>query len=366
MRLDLSPSVVHYHLQKLIREGKITRVSRGIYTLNSQNSHQLFLGNCETRICKILRVVVRETLIGNPNITNKLIEEQTGVHKSDVSKLLKELEEMELVERKNMGLFVHNWATPHAIKLFQTSIADPLAGTNYFEKLSNNSEEMKLQFRPHYMRFKTEILKGTPSPEWKEVKIRGQIQKWCYDYECKVQITPSNAIIYVPSFVTDNPYFSFFEAYRKADLIMKCLERDHGYRFGKVEMIAAHNAIINDPLALISEFDGVIDDPEKRLRLDKSQGFPELEAIDYRFCEEDIIKILDRIYLPVIKDEYNPWKIIKKIQKIEINLAENINKHLEVMEIIREEGKALIAVTEKLVEVGETLKAAVEDLKKQR
>jgi len=101
-------------------------------------------------------------------------------------------------------------------------------------------------------------------------------------------------------------------------------------------MIAAHNAIINDPLALLAEFEGVIQDKDKRLQLDRSCGFKELEAIQTHICEEDVIKILNLIYNPVIKGEYNPWELLKGIQKTQSMFDQNMKDHLRLVSALKE------------------------------
>jgi len=103
-------------------------------------------------------------------------------------------------------------------------------------------------------------------------------------------------------------------------------------------MIAAPNATVNDPLALLAELEGVIQDKDKQLQLDRSCRFKELEAIQTHICEEGVIKILNQIYNPVIKGEYNPWGLLKGIQKTQLMFDQNLKDHLKLVSALRESG----------------------------
>jgi len=322
---SVNPSTAHYHLSKLIRSGQVERSSYGTYILvdstsnlceqdlktfeeSGHTSSQRF-ELLKTSEGKLLRIIVEETLNGNPNITNKLLSNILGLSKSYVNRVCVKLEEKGLIKRKNLGMFIHNEATIHAVKLFTTPSALHAVEVTPCEQDLKSSKT--LEVRPNNIRFKVQVLEGNPAPHWKEVPMRSWIARWCHDYECPVQFTPSHAVIYIPAFNTENLFFSFYEAYKRAKAVLLALEHDHNYKFGRIEMIAAHNAIINDPLALLAEFEGVIQDKDKRLQLDRSCGFKELEAIQTHLCEEDVIKILNLIYNPVIKGEYNPWELLK-------------------------------------------------------
>ncbi len=365
----VNPSTAHYHLSILIRSGQVERSGYGRYGLReSTRSYEQDLKTFEknghtslqrfellkTSEGKLLRIVVEETLNGNPNITNKLLSDLAGLSKSYVNRLCVKLEEKGLLKRKNLGMFIHNEATIHAVKLFTTPSTLHAVEVTPCEKDLRSSKP--LEVRPNNIRFKVQVLEGDPAPHWKEVPMRSWVARWCHDYECPVQFTPSHAVIYVPAFNTENLFFSFYEAYKRLKAVLEALEHDYNYKFGNIEMIAAHNAIVNDPLALLAEFDGVIQDKDKRLQLDRSCGFKELEAIQTHICEEDIIKILNQIYNPVIKGEYNPWELLKGIQKTQLMFDQNMKDHLKLVSALRESGEALRESAHIIRDVTQTLR----------
>jgi DNA-binding MarR family transcriptional regulator len=367
------PSTAHYHLSSFIKSGAVKKSGYGTYVLRDSGSKssdqdlKTFEKSgytssqrfelLKTSMGELLKIVVEETLNGNPNITNKLLADITGLSKSYVNRLCVKLEEKELIERKNLGMFIHNEATIHAVKLLTTPSTLHAVEVTPCEQNLNPSKS--LEVRPNNIRFKVQVLEGDPAPHWKEVPMRSWIARWCHDYECPVQFTPSHAVIYIPAFNTENLFFSFYEAYKRAKAVLQALEHDHNYKFGEIEMIAAHNAIVNDPLALLAEFDGVVQDKDKRLQLDRSCGFKELEAIQTHICEEDIIKILNLIYNPVIKGEYNPWELLKGIQKTQLMFDQNLKDHLKLVSALRESGEALRESAKTIKDVTQTMKEEI-------
>ena len=83
------------------------------------------------------------------------------------------LEEKGLVKRKNLGMFIHNEATIHAVKLFTTPSTLHAVEVTLCEKDSRSSKP--LEVRPNNIRFKVQVLEGDPVPHWKEVPMRSWV-----------------------------------------------------------------------------------------------------------------------------------------------------------------------------------------------
>lgn len=372
-------ATTHRILQQLIEEKEIKKIKWGVYmlkkeeeTIEIKNGKMENTGYIrthttrgkETSMHRIVEIVVEETKNGNPNITNKLLSERTGFKKSWINKLCKIAEEKGLIKRRNMGMFVHNEPTIYAFNLVKSSSA------LHAPEDMINGKFLRLETRPNNFRFKVQVLRGVPPPHWEEIEMRSWICRWSHDYGISIQWTPRHAIIYIPAFNSQDLFFAFFETFQKLRNVLKSLKKDYNYKFGQIQLITAHNAIVNDPLALLAKFRGVIKDKDNRLQLDKSEGFNELEAIKTEYSEEDVQKIIDFIYNPVVTGKYNPWHLLEQIQKTEVILRQNIETHISAVakidtgsEKLTTAAFTLVRVVQNLEVITNSLRESIEPLK---
>jgi len=118
---------------------------------------------------------------------NSFFFDHPGVLSSTLPKTLRDGEicrlvfnsEKGLIKRKNLGIFIHNEATIHAVKLFTTPSTLHAAEVTPCEQDLKSSKP--LEVRPNNIRFKVQVLEGDPAPHWKEVLMRSGIARWCHD-----------------------------------------------------------------------------------------------------------------------------------------------------------------------------------------
>jgi DNA-binding MarR family transcriptional regulator len=315
----------------------------------------------------VLFAIVNLDRQGEANINGKSVAHTTGYNRGHVSRLLKKLQEKELITCIPQGSQKIYRVTMRGLMTWSImNGGSPVDATSH-QQVARDATHAT--FTPHDIYFKGVVLSVKKIPEhWETYTMKGRLDHITREYEATVQFMTSQKSfqqwvqIYVPAFPVTDLKTANLEAYKRAHEVVKKLQKDYGIKVGPLEMVHAHIATdlftpyISPKVSKVTSASG-------HFQIDQSPGYPEAENLT-KYGEEEWTRIFNVLFDPVAAQDFDPIALLQHIKfsqlQIKANealfsenekrLGRNIDKHLELVTSLAKAGKVLEKVSQVLTQ----------------